>query len=255
MAKFKFLRQVPASFTREVEDRQTGEKTTVVSVRGDFKDSADGRVQIRVSPDEVFPATDSKGNVIPKHVNVRMPGEGKVDVSYVNETGNTVRGQMSPAALTAAWEKNQREYAEQQGPKVWLNGVSPAMIQESKVEMKDGSGRHMMNVSVADPESSPKAGKDTGYGSFLVSPDAISDTKDGKKKNIYIGRENDSISGYQIRTGEVDADGKDVYAKAKRTAKDIRTQYEDDIEAYKAKQAQAGNDGKAAEKGADEPEY
>ena len=232
-AKYTFLRQVPASFMQEKNG------VTRLTIPGD-KASANGRVSIQVSPDQVFPTADKDGNIVPKHSNIRLEAGSEVEVTYVDETGNTVKGTRTAEQLSNAWMANQREYAKQQGQKVWLNGVSPDMIHESKVELKDGSGRHMMNVSVADPASMAVNGREQGYGSFLVSPDAISDTQAGDKKNIYLGREKDGLSGYSICTG-IDENGKPTYGKVQRTAGDVKKQYEDDIAAYKERQgAKAG---------------
>lgn len=228
-AKYTFLRQVPASFMKEKNG------VTTLTVPGD-NESANGRVNIQVSPDQIFPASDDKGRPVPKHSNIRLEAGSSVEVSYIDETGNTVKGTRTAEQLSNAWTKNQREYAAKQGPKVWMNGVSPDMIHESKVELRDGSGRHMMNVSVADPASVAVNGKEQGYGSFLVSPDAISDTKAGGKKNVYLGRENDAMSSYSICTG-IDANGNPSYDKVARTAGEVKKQYEDDIADYKAKQA------------------
>lgn len=249
----KFLRNVPRNFIREQEDPVNHERYSVVTVLGD-KESSNGSVKMRVDPEQIFPSADKNGRAIPYHFNVRMDPDKDVEVTYQDQTGNIVRGTRSPAELSQNWARNQSEYAERQGAKVWLNGVSPEMIHESKVPEKgaDGkaTGRFLLNVSVADPESVPKPGKESGYGSFLVNPDAVTDTQKGDKKNIYLGRENDTISGYTIYNGSVGPDGKDgkdSYTRVPRTAGEIKTQYENDIAAYKARQAETKAPEKAAE--------
>lgn len=224
--QYMFIRQIPSSFIKDGK----------VTIPGD-KVSSNGKVQFDINPDEqLFPATDKKGRPVPNHYNVRLESEQDLTVSFLDDTGNVTTGTRTPSQVVNAWQKNQREYAEKMGPKVWLNGVSPDMIHDSKVEMKDGSGRMMKNVSVGDPKSVPMPGKDQGYGSFLVSPDAISPTSAGDKFNVYIGRENEQVKGYSIHTDKVDENGKDVYDKPKITAGELKTQYENEIEAYKARQ-------------------
>ena len=237
--KYAFLRQVPSAYLKT--DERTGQ--TKVTVLGD-KESANDRVQIDVAAADVFPSTDKSGRTIPKHFNIRLPAGQDIEVSYVNDEGNTVRGTRKAESIANNWAKNQREYAEKQGPKVWLNGVSPEMIHPVEVPTKSGAKRQMINVSVADPQSVPAPGKDQGYGGFMVSPDVVTPAKvhqdeqgndKPQKFNIYVGRENDKISGYSIRTGEVNAEGKAVFAKVDRTAADIKAQYEANIEAFKTK--------------------
>lgn len=230
-----FMKNVHASFVSSLSD---GDKVRV-RIPG-----TDG-LSFITDADKVFDACDANGNPVPKHVNVKLGApEDKIDVTATDECGNPQRKEMTAKTVASIWSRSQTEFAEKNGKKVYLNGVSVKLVRDSRVKVGN-SDTFMKQVSIADPASAPQPirdkesnivdgqFRDTGYGTFLVSPDAITPTA-GKpgKVNIYVGRENDKVRAYQVFTGEYDENGKGVYAKAERTASDLKAQYAADIQAY-----------------------
>jgi len=231
-----FMKNVHASFVSDLSDNKVR-----VRIPG-----TDGMSFI-TDASQVFDACDANGNAIPKHVNVKLGApEDKIDVTCSDEHGNPQRKEMSAKTVSSIWSRSQAEFAEKKGKKVYLNGVNEKLVRDSRVLIgSPDSGVYMKQVTIADPASAPQPIRDkdgnivagqfrsTGYGTFLVAPDAIVPTA-GKpgKVNIYIGRENDRVRAYQVFTGEYDENGKGIYAKADRTAADLKAQYAADIQAY-----------------------
>lgn len=233
-AKFVFLKRVPKVFIRATE------KEALVTVPGD-KASADGRVRLAIGADQLFASMDADGKPVPGHSNVRLDAGASYGVTCVGGDGNVARSVRTAEELAAAWNGSQRELAARKGKRVVLGGVSGSSIRESGLEMRDGSGRRLLMVSVADPESAPASGRDRGYGTFLVSPDAVRQaSSNGRHEpgyDVYLGRESDAVCGYTIRTGETGADGRPIYEKAARTAGEVR-----DLYAAETARLEAGRD-------------
>lgn len=122
-----------------------------------------------------------------------------------------------------------------------LEGVDRMMIRETSVALNDGSSRHLIQVSVPDPESVPVPGKKQGYGSFFVNPDAVRLSGEDGKVDISLGDGKDYVLGYMIRTG-IDGDGQGTYKKASRTADEVKSLYGTDVQVRKRKAVEVGSE-------------
>lgn len=226
-----FLKAVPKSFLSDVPG----------SDQKSLRLPREGGISIHVDGDNIFQDADSTGQVVPGYVNVRLGSpDAQFDAMTAGPSGETVA--KTARELYDAWSLAKAEYQAQRGQRIYLSNVPASMIRETSVHTREGDGRHLMAVSVPDYASAPAnlslAGRTPGYGMFMVHPDAIQPAgnpkdRDKGRQNVYVGRANEIIKSYRIRTPDMDENGTPICVHARRTAKDILDQYEESIQNFR----------------------
>ena len=224
-----FLKDVPRALMYEGWDAATGGKYVDVTVFGD-PDSADGRVTLRVSPEQLSDAREPGGRPRPCHFNVCLPRGSECEVTCADASGGEARGTRSAEQLAVNWSEVQRGQAVRNGCKLWMRGVAAGDIADSAEWVGDGHGlsRRMLRVAVKDREAARggPSGLALGRGYFLVHPDAVAPSREKPGcYDVYVGRQGEPVAGYRIDTGERDERGRAVYREAARTAGDVCWQH------------------------------
>ena len=164
------------------------------------------------------------------HVNVRFSAGEAVFVLYRDADGEAIAAAKPIEEVVENWKQARMSGKDVRGPETWLRGMNPSMICMPRVQVGDaGSGAVL--VVVPDPEGAVGPGGRFGQGSFYVLGSAMYDREDGRK-DVRLGYENDIMIGYRSYQGKDEA-GTDRFAAGRRSAGDVKRQFDQFVVAMK----------------------